>query len=201
MAVPGCTSAGHLCARALRAKGIALHPGRAVIEIGERYVVLENERRIASDFTVWATGAAAPGWPRAAGLAVDDAGFIAVDPALRSISHPEIFAAGDVASLTNRPLPKSGVYAVRAGPVLAGNLRAALQDQPLTPWTPQARALALLATGDRHAIGVWDGWVWQGRWVWRWKDRIDRRFVARFAAHHLIQRFQASRENPSCVTK
>jgi len=193
--------AGRAAARALRALGITLHLGQAVNAVAQDHVELADGSRIDSDFTVWATGAAAPAWPRAAGLAVDGAGFIAIEPTLRSCSHPDVFAAGDVASLVNRPYPKSGVYAVKAGPVLAANLRAALQDQALAPWTPQTRALALLSTGDRHAIGTWGGWVWQGRWAWRWKDHIDRRFVARFAARKLATHPHSSKENPSCATK
>ncbi|MDP1925226.1 MAG: FAD-dependent oxidoreductase [Thiobacillus sp.] len=193
--------AGHAAARVLRALGITLHLGQAVNAVTRDYVALADGTRIDSDFTIWATGSAAPAWPRAAGLAVDDAGFIAIEPTLRSCSHPDVFAAGDVASLVDRPHPKSGVYAVKAGPVLAANLRAALQDQALTPWTPQTRALALLSTGDRHAIGAWGNWVWQGRWAWRWKDYIDRRFVARFAAHKLAAHSHSSKENPSCATK
>jgi hypothetical protein len=41
--------------------------------------------------------------------------------------------------------------------------------------------LALLATGGRRAIGVWGPLSFEGGWVWRWKDRIDRRFVAKYA--------------------
>jgi len=72
------------------------------------------------------------------------------------------------------------VFAVKAAPVLAANLRAALQGAPLTRFKPQRRFLALISTGERHAVGVWNGFAWQGRWAWRWKDRIDRRFVARY---------------------
>lgn len=193
--------AGRMAARALQARGIALHLGLAVTEVGAGQITLANSHAIASDFTVWATGAAAPAWPREAGLAVDDAGFIAIDPDLRSCSHPDIFAAGDIASLAGNPQPKSGVHAVRAGPVLAHNLRAALRSQPLDAWVPPARTLALLSTGERHAIAAWGRHVWQGRWAWRWKDHIDRRFVARFAARHLTKLVRTSRETPSCATK
>ncbi len=194
--------AGDAAARVLRALGITLHLGQAVNAVARDHVELADGTRIDSDFTVWATGAAAPAWPREAGLAVDDSGFIAIDPTLRSCSHPDVFAAGDIASLASRPLPRSGVYAVKAGPVLASNLRAALCGQPLAPWTPQTRALALLSTGDRHAIGAWGDWVWQGRWAWRWKDLIDRRFVARFAARKLTAYpHSPNKEKPSCATK
>jgi len=193
--------AGRTAARMLRAQGITLPLGQAVNAVARDHVELADGSRIDSDFTVWATGAAAPAWPRAAGLAVDDAGFIAIDPTLRSCSHSDVFAAGDVASLADHPHPKSGVYAVKAGPVLAANLRAALQGQPLALWIPQTRVLALLSTGDRHAIGAWGNWVWQGRWAWRWKDHIDRRFVERFAARKLAAHPHSSKETASCATK
>jgi selenide,water dikinase len=113
-------------------------------------------------------------------LALDAQGFIATGPTLQSLSHPEVFAAGDVASRPDAPHPKSGVYAVRAGPPLASNLRRFAGGQPLLSYRPQRRTLNLLASGDGSAIAVWGGWSAQGRWVWRWKDRIDRAFIARY---------------------
>jgi hypothetical protein len=52
----------------------------------------------------------------------------------------------------------------------------------LMPHRPQARTLNLLACGDRRAIASYGGWSAQGRWAWWWKDRIDRGFIARYAA-------------------
>lgn len=131
------------------------------------------------DVCLAVTGAAAPAWPRAAGLATDTAGFIRVDATLRSVSHPQVFAAGDVASHATA-LPKSGVYAVKAGPVLAHNLAAACAGQPLRAWTPQRRALYLISTGDHHALASWGPLFAQGAWAWRWKDAIDRGFMRRY---------------------
>jgi NADH dehydrogenase FAD-containing subunit len=79
-----------------------------------------------------------------------------------------------------RPHAKAGVFAVRAGPALAANLRAAVAGGELQPHVNQARYLALVSTGNRHAVAVWNGWSWEGDWVWAWKDRIDRAFVARY---------------------
>ena len=79
-----------------------------------------------------------------------------------------------------RTLPKSGVYAVRAGPVLADNIRRTLTGRPLRPFKPQREALYLVSTGRCHALGTRNGLVVGGAWVWRWKDWIDRRFMDKF---------------------
>ena len=129
---------------------------------------------------LWAAGAQAQHWPQHSGLATDGQGFIAVDAQLRSLSHPEVHAAGDCAAWP-QPLPKSGVYAVRMGPVLTRNLRAALGQGSAATYTPQRRALALLSTADGRAIAAWGPLSAQGRWVQRWKQRIDIAFVQRHA--------------------
>jgi NADH dehydrogenase FAD-containing subunit len=137
------------------------------------------------DLLLWATGAQAQPWQRdpqrRGALAVDGHGFVRVDARLRSVSHLRVFAVGDCAAF-DPPLPKAGVYAVRQGLVLSAQLRAALTDSPAPPgYVPQARFLVLLATGDGRAIAS-RGRLWaEGRWVWRWKDHIDRSFIAGFA--------------------
>ena len=141
--------------------------------------------KLACDATLIVTGAAAPAWPEDSGLACDDKGFIAVDKTLQSRSHDFVFAAGDVAAYVDAR-PKSGVFAVRAGPILAANLRALCAGETLKPWMPQAKALYLISTGTQHALASWGEVAvgkstWFGGLLWRWKDRIDRGFMQRFS--------------------
>lgn len=166
--------------RRLVRRNIGVHLGSAVTEVGAGYVRLDHGLEFASDAVFWATGGAAPGWIRASGLATDPAGFLVIDSSLRSVSHPDVFGVGDCATQPERPHARAGVFAVRAGPVLAANLRAALTGGILASHLPAPRYLALVSTGSRHAVGVWNGFAWEGDWVWRWKDRIDRAFVARY---------------------
>jgi pyridine nucleotide-disulfide oxidoreductase family protein len=146
-------------------------------EITAQQVVLASGTRVACDVPVIALGVSAPDWLRDTGIALDAQGFVATGPLLQSRSHPDVFAAGDVAARSDVPHPRSGVYAVHAGPALALNLRRFLAGGTLEPYHPQRRALNLLACGDRRAIASWGGLSAEGRWVWRWKDRIDRGFV------------------------
>lgn len=165
----------------LSQRGIRWHGGQRVQSLHSSHLLMEDGASLPMDACLSVTGAAAPTWPRHSGLALDEAGFIRVGPTLQSVSHPNILAAGDVASYAD-PRPKSGVFAVRAGPVLAGNLRALATGQAPTAWTPQRRALYLISTGAHHALGHWGPLSWGGDWVWRWKDHIDRAFVRRYSA-------------------
>lgn len=161
-------------------RGLQLLRGARVVACEADGLVLADGAHVVADWIVWTTGAAAPPWIAASGLATDAQGFVAVDACLRSTSHPAVFAAGDVASMVGAPRPKSGVQAVRQGPPLAENLRRALAGQSLRSYAPKSRTLALLATGDGRAIASWGRVAAGGRWVWRWKDRIDRRFMRRY---------------------
>src|SRR5690606_27444035 len=127
-----------------------------------------------------ATGVGPPDWLAESGLALAPDGFIAVGQGQQSVSHANVFAAGDVASRIDAPHAKSGVYAVRAGPVLTGNLQRALAGRPLEPYRPRRRSLYLLATGRRAAIVSWAAFSASGRLAWRWKGWIDRRFMRQY---------------------
>jgi pyridine nucleotide-disulfide oxidoreductase family protein len=145
-------------------------------------VVLGSGARLACDAPIIATGAEPPLWLQGSGLALDERGFVSTGTTLQSRSHPEVFAVGDVATRADRSLARSGVYAVRAGPALALNLRRFVGGGELMPHEPPARTLNLISCGARRAIVSWGGWSAEGRWAWWWKDRIDRRFIARYAA-------------------
>ena len=147
-----------------------------------RSIPLHLNTKITSGFeaTFWATGAAALPLVRESGLKTDERGFVLIDPSLRSVSHPDVFAAGDTASLEGAALPKSGVYAVRQAPVLAENLKRVVRGMAMLDYTPQPASLSLISCGARYAIASRDGWSAEGRWAWWWKDWLDRRWIARF---------------------
>ena len=165
----------------LRARGMPWFGDREAVQVLARCIRFERGADLPFDACLVATGAAAPRWPRSAGLSTDDAGFIRVDHTLRSVSHPHVFAAGDVAAYEDAR-PKSGVFAVRAGAALAGNILAVCNGATLSEWRPQRRALHLISTGDGRAIASWGALSAYGRWAWIWKDWIDRGFVRRYQA-------------------
>ncbi|MEF8703961.1 MAG: selenide, water dikinase SelD [Candidatus Accumulibacter sp. UW26] len=166
--------------RVLGERRVVIHRAAEVVEVGAGHLRARNGETLKADEMVWVTQAGGAPWLQDSGLALDDEGFIRVGETLQSESDPLIFAAGDCASLIGRPLEKAGVFAVRMGKPLAMNLRLSVLRQPLLRYHPQQRWLALISTGDRHAIASRGRLFARGDWVWRWKDWIDRRFMRRF---------------------
>jgi len=162
----------------LRRRKVDFRPGMPVTAIEPGPVVIAGAARQEFDLVLLATGAAPLPWLRESGLAADERGFVLVDDTLQSVSHPNVFALGDCATLRSAPHPRSGVYAVRHGEAMAQNLRRLLAGAALEPYAPQKKALILLSCGARYAIAGWGGWAARGRWVWWWKNRIDRRWIA-----------------------
>lgn len=165
--------------RRLRREGIQVLR-EPCVGIDEHGVHLGNGALLCCDVPLLAIGTHAPEWLQGSGLALCERGHVLVNRFQQSTSHPKVFAAGDVATRDDWAHPKSGVYAVRAGPPLAHNLFAALQQQPLKPHHPPRNTLNLLSCGSGHAIASWGPLSAEGAWVWRWKDRIDRRFMQQY---------------------
>ncbi len=166
--------------RHLERIGVQIHTRFHVTEVRPGELHDGSGGTIALDEILWVTQAAAPPWLRESGLAVDQRGFLQIDDCLRSTSHDTVFGAGDAAVAVNHPRPKSGVFAVRQGRPLARNLRRAVLGRTPRPFAPQRRFLSLISTGPQHAIASRANWALEGRWAWRWKDWIDRRFMRRF---------------------
>jgi selenide, water dikinase len=179
----------------LTQRGIHLHLGETVQQI----VVIPESESIAADtrplekmiccdsgacacdYIFWVTQATAPTWLKASGLATDERGFILVADTLQSISHPQIFATGDIATIQHHPRPKAGVFAVRQAKPLVANLRAIVSARSPRPFSPQKHYLALIGTGEARAVAAWGRyWFGPSAWLWRWKDWIDRRFMGQF---------------------
>jgi NADH dehydrogenase FAD-containing subunit len=172
---------GEVVARIVAARGIAVRTGSAVARVTPHAVVLDSGETVPSTLTVWLAGAApAPVLGRSS-LPRGDDGYLLVDRTLRAVDGSPVWGAGDCVTLRDFPwTPKSGVYAVREGPVLAHNLRAALTGGPAREYLPQRHALAILNTADGRAVAIRRGLVGYGRWAMVVKEFIDRRFVARY---------------------
>jgi selenide,water dikinase len=160
-------------------RGIRAATGRTIVHVEPGRLIANDGSAIDFDEALWVTEAAAARWLVDSGLNLDERGFIAVDENLRS-SDPYVFAAGDVATMLAHRREKAGVYAVRAGPPLADNLRRALVGRPLRPAVPQRKALALIGTGDGQAVASRGPFAVQGRALWHLKDWIDRRWMRRY---------------------
>jgi selenide, water dikinase len=164
----------------LKARGVRVIENNAVHEVQQGLVVCADGQRLPFDELIWVTEAGAASWLAESGLALDDGGFIKIDATLRSVSDPRVFAVGDVASNIDHPRPKTGVLAVRQGPPLDRNLRRAVAAAPPAPFAPQKQFLSLITTGDRYAVAS-HGWLAaQGRWLWHWKDWIDRSWMRQY---------------------
>ncbi|MDA1155646.1 MAG: selenide, water dikinase SelD [Proteobacteria bacterium] len=162
---------------ALAGYGVEIIENAEVTQVFPEGVLLRDGRLIHSDFTTGAAGAKPHDWIAGTGLDLQD-GFIAVNAQLQA-SDRSVFAVGDCAHMATSPRPKAGVYAVRQAPVLFDNLRAVLSGGRLRDYKPQRDYLKLISLGQKSALAEKFGTVWQGPLLWRLKDRIDAKFMAR----------------------
>ena len=158
--------------------GIATRPDAQVTEMRADGVQLAHGPGVAADFVIGAAGAVPHPWVAETGMATER-GYLSVDEHLRSLSHPDVYGAGDCVHLSHAPRPKAGVYAVRAAPVLLNNLRAALTGSARRAFHPQKDFLKLISLGEKSALAEKSGIAVAGPAMWRWKNRIDRSFMDR----------------------
>lgn len=167
-------------AQMLQERQIRVHPLFQVARVEAHQVLTERHQHLPMDHVVWCARGKAGDWLARSGLASTDHGLLQVNQHLQSVSHPFVFAAGDIAHFSSAPLPTEGAIAVHQAPVLAANITRSLQSEPLRSFKPRKHYLTMIACGDEQALARWGNWVWAGRWVWRWKKRIDQRFMGQF---------------------
>ncbi|MGF1553568.1 MAG: FAD-dependent oxidoreductase [Paracoccaceae bacterium] len=165
---------------ALARRGIALveHDRAAAIESAR--LTLASGRVLDADAALVTTGARAPGWFADTDLPRDEAGFLAARDTFQLAGLDHVLAVGDCATVAAHPRPKAGVIAVRQGPPLARALRRLAAGEAPEPFAPQSRWLQILTLDRTRAIAAYAGLAAEGAWAMTLKDRIDRRFMARF---------------------
>lgn len=139
----------------LQSQHISLHPHQQVEAVQKNALILRNSPPMPFDLCLWAGGFTAPPLAREAGLQVNGLGQILVDPLLRSVSHPEIYAVGDAGWPVHQPgapIRMSALPALVMGAHTADNLHALLVGKPQTPFSFswQGQAIGL---GPQDALG------------------------------------------------
>jgi selenide,water dikinase len=172
----------------LAKSGVVLHLGSPVQKV-EKGMLHMPGGNVKFDFLYWMTQASPAAWLRTCGLDLDEAGFILVKDTLQTKSYDNIFATGDIATVEAYPRPKAGVFAVRQAKPLAENLRLVLSGLSPEAFKPQSQFLTIIGTGDEYAVAVRGLFSVSGAWVWRWKVRIDLKFMRQF--EHLSQPYTA----------
>jgi NADH dehydrogenase len=149
--------------------GVEVLTGRPVTDIGEGFLVCGGER-IAAQTILWAAGVAASPLGTQLGAELDRAGRVRVSPDLSVPGHPEVFVAGDLASLQvdGKPVPGVAPAAKQMGTQVASNILAHLAGRPTTPF--RYRDWGTLATIGRHSAvaqlpslrlsGIFAWWFW-----------------------------------------
>lgn len=173
-------AAARIAQRELTRRAVQVELGDPVKSLGDHQAVLASGRTIDFDLGILATAATPPSLLEKLNLPLDERGFLQTSATLQSTSNQPIFAVGDTGTMVGSRCPKAGVYAVRQGPFLWENIHRLLDGEQLVEYRPQKNFLKLLSLGDQRAIASYRGLGFKGRWCWKWKDEIDRRFMQKY---------------------
>ncbi len=125
---------------------------------------------------VWAGGVKAPGVVADSGLPTGHNGRVKVDRYLRALDHPDVYVAGDLASVTDprtgHVLPPLAQVALEEGETVARNLRAELAGRPLETFTFHNKGF-VVSVGTRRGVADVAGITTGGRLAHLLKDAIE----------------------------
>ena len=139
----------------LQRLGVEVRTGTAVTAIDGDGVMLGDER-IAARTVLWAAGVAASPLARTLGVPLDRNGRVLVEADLSVPGHPDIFVAGDLASVQSdgKPVPGVAAAAKQMGAHVAGAIRARLARGHATPVrTPSHAPFRYRDYGNLATIG------------------------------------------------
>ncbi len=162
------------------AADIKVRFGYPVIKVSEKMITLASGIKVPTDCSLIVTGAQPSNWLNSSSICLTHDGYIEVNNTFRSVSDERVFATGDIAKMRHQPRPRSGVFAVRAGPVLAKNLRLTLDKSPLKAVSQQSYHLSLIMVDNNTVMAIWGKFFVSSKWLWPIKKWIDRRFISKF---------------------
>jgi NADH dehydrogenase len=130
--------------------GVEVHTGQPVTDIGDGYLVFGGQR-IAARTILWAAGVAASPLGKQLGAETDRAGRVRVASDLSLPAHPEIFVAGDLATIEQdgKPVPGVAPAAKQMGARAALNILARMSGSSTRPF--RYTDFGALATIGRHS--------------------------------------------------
>jgi NADH:ubiquinone reductase (H+-translocating) len=145
----------------------------AVTEEGFR---LTDGQLVEGGVFVWAGGVKAPALVADSGLPTGHNGRVKVDRYLRALDHPDIYVAGDLASVTDpgtgHVLPPLAQIALEEGETVARNLDAEVAGRPLEAFTFHDKGF-VVSVGTRRGVADIAGITTGGRAAHLLKDAIE----------------------------
>lgn len=160
----------------LRDLGVIVRTNSLVAQVTDAGVVLKGGEVIAGGVFVWAGGVKAPEVLAGSGLPVGHNGRVKVDEHLRALDHPEVYVAGDLASVTNpqtgRAIPPTAQMALVQGELVATNIHAELHGRPLETFSYGDRPF-VVSVGSRQGVATVAGRSFGGRAAHLLKDAIE----------------------------
>lgn len=166
--------------RNFQQRQIRIDESAYVQKIVDGTIILENGTQFTPDIIFLATGVKPSPIFASSGLSTGPDGGLQVNSKLQSTEYTNIFGGGDCIYHSPSPLAKVGVYAVRENPILLQNIQAALQETPLTDFSPGGNYLLIFNLGEGVGALQKGPFVWDGKSSFWVKDYIDRRFMTKF---------------------
>jgi len=163
-------------ARILADLGVGVRTNATIAAATEEGFRLTDGQLVEGGVFVWAGGLKAPGLVADSELPTGHNGRVKVDRYLRVLDHPEIYVAGDLASVTDprtgHALPPLAQVALDEGETVARNLDAELEDKPLEAFTFRDKGF-VVSVGTRRGVADIAGITTGGRLAHTLKDAIE----------------------------
>jgi len=162
--------------RILSDLGVQVRTNAAIAAATEEGFRLTDGQLVEGGVFVWAGGVKAPGLVADSGLPTGHNGRVKADQYLRVLDHPEIYVAGDLASVTDprtgHVLPPLAQVALEEGETVARNLDAELEGRPLEAFTFHDKGF-VVSVGTRRGVADIAGITTGGRLAHLLKDAIE----------------------------